>query len=95
MSTGVACFYPIFAKNHKICCLSLKNGKNSVLGLLNFGKISSTGAYKGVAYKKKHVHDVSRAKFRFQTSCFQEERKSSNTFYFFYDTLLNGNSLYP
>ena len=31
ISTGVACFYPFFAKNHKICCLPLKNGKNSVL----------------------------------------------------------------
>ena len=40
-----SCFYPIFAKNHKICCLSLKNGKKTVLGLLNFGKISSTVAY--------------------------------------------------
>ena len=55
--TEIAYFYAIFVKNVKICCLSLKNTKKSVLGLLNFRKNLNTGSYKEVAYIKNRVLD--------------------------------------
>ena len=55
ISTQVAVFSPFFEQNHKICCLALINTQKSVLKLFNFGKNSSTVAYKGVAYKKNRV----------------------------------------